>query len=332
MLAKDGLFNLIPDELKRLDRWVVWKFVARKGQPGKFAKKPFDAKTGLPASCHDRATWSSYGVAVRAFQTGLYNGIGFQLGDGYVGVDIDHCRDRKTGAMDPMACEIVRAFSSYSEVSPSGKGCKIFIKGNLPEGPRVRNMGAMKIEIYGSGRYFTTTGRRFRQMSSEVKDCEETFIRVYKRLFKRRGSEKPITVQPLRNSNASSIEEEISRIRLMSDNSRLKRLWNGAQSGYASQSEADLALCAMLVLHFGCDAALIDSLFRRSKLFRPKWDEVHSTSGRTYGRMTIAKAIATASREYSVLGRRSSLPEIFATVWESAARILRLSTAIPLYG
>jgi len=46
---------------------------------------------------------------------------------------------------------LIKFFNSYSEVSPSGAGVKIILKGKLP------NHGCKfeKIEIYDQGRYFT---------------------------------------------------------------------------------------------------------------------------------------------------------------------------------
>jgi putative DNA primase/helicase len=62
-------------------------------------------------------------------------------------------------------------------------------------------------------------------------------------------------------------------------------------SAYASQSEADLALCN-LGTAAGGNADQLDKLFRLSGLYRPKWDERHSSDGQTYGQMTIAKALS----------------------------------------
>jgi putative DNA primase/helicase len=44
-----------------------------------------------------------------------------------IGVDLDHCRDPATGEIAPWALEIIRRFDSYTEVSPSGTGVKIFL-------------------------------------------------------------------------------------------------------------------------------------------------------------------------------------------------------------
>ncbi|MCH7661511.1 MAG: SUMF1/EgtB/PvdO family nonheme iron enzyme, partial [Euryarchaeota archaeon] len=69
--------------------------------------------------------------------------------------------------------------------------------------------------------------------------------------------------------------------------------WEGA--GYPSQSEADLALASQLVFWTGGNTAVVDRLFRGSGLMRPKWDESHGE--RTYGQMTISKALAEESIE-----------------------------------
>jgi putative DNA primase/helicase len=49
------------------------------------------------------------------------------------------------------------------------------------------------------------------------------------------------------------------------------RLWIGDASGYASDSEADLALCSLLAFWVGSDAERFDRLFRQSGLCREKW-------------------------------------------------------------
>jgi hypothetical protein len=60
--------------------------------------------------------------------------------------------------------------------------------------------------------------------------------------------------------------------------------------GYPSQSEADEALCGILVHKVGPSAELIDRLFRSSGLMREKWDKVH-VQGKTYGQATIARVL-----------------------------------------
>ncbi len=90
---------------------------------------------------------------------------------------------------------------------------------------------------------------------------------------------------------------------------KFERLWYGAwEDAYPSQSEADLALCALLAFWTGRDAQQIDRLFRASGLYRPKWDAKHFADGRTYGERTVALAVASAlhmwSPRWQAAGRR----------------------------
>ena len=63
------------------------------------------------------------------------------------------------------------------------------------------------------------------------------------------------------------------------------RLWKGDFSGYASQSEADLALLSRLAPLTGGDRGQMEQLFSQSGLYREKWDR------EDYRRMTIDKAL-----------------------------------------
>jgi putative DNA primase/helicase len=60
-------------------------------------------------------------------------------------------------------------------------------------------------------------------------------------------------------------------------------LWDGGLAGRSSQKEADMAL--MKQLYYWCkgNQRLMDECFRASGRMRPKWDEVHSSGGATYG-------------------------------------------------
>jgi primase-polymerase (primpol)-like protein len=88
-----------------------------------------------------------------------FAGIGFVLtpDDPFAGIDLDHCRDPETGEIEPWASEIVDRFQSYTEISPSGAGIRIFIRGTLPAG-KGRHRG--RVEVYDRGRFLTVTGQR----------------------------------------------------------------------------------------------------------------------------------------------------------------------------
>lgn len=146
------LLDNIPEELRRRPQWLVWKLEERDGKP---TKVPYIAGGVGRASSTDSETWRSFDEAVAALQTGRYDGVGFVFtsGDPYAGVDLDGCRDPETGVLEQWATEIVRNLDGYAEVSPSGKGVHIIVRGKAPNKKRSR------VEAYSSGRYFTMTGR-----------------------------------------------------------------------------------------------------------------------------------------------------------------------------
>ena len=75
----------------------------------------------------------------------------------------------------------------------------------------------------------------------------------------------------------------------ISEHSKYSKLFRGEWiDEYPSQSEADLSLCAYLMILTENDSALTDKIFRNSGLFRDKWDE--KRGGKTYGEMTIENA------------------------------------------
>jgi len=148
-------FEEIPDELKSDPQWVVWRAEPR---GGKIAKIPYNALTHQKAKSNDPKTWGSFEIAIEAFQgSRKYSGIGFMLSprDCYVGWDLDHCRYLETGQVEPWAQNAIDKLDSYTEISPSGTGIRIFVKDvKLP--PNGRKKG--KIEVYESRRYLTVTG------------------------------------------------------------------------------------------------------------------------------------------------------------------------------
>jgi len=148
----------IPQDLTSGRQFVNWRWEQRTRGNGekKWTKPPYQP-SGHFASSTDADTWSTFDEVVRAYAhgTGEFAGIGrvLTLDDGLVGIDLDHVRDLDTGTITEQASRIVDLLSSYTEVSPSGCGLRIFIKARLA---RAHNKNG--IEVYASGRYLTLTG------------------------------------------------------------------------------------------------------------------------------------------------------------------------------
>jgi primase-polymerase (primpol)-like protein len=144
--------DCLPEELSQRRQWVVWKLEERDGKP---TKVPYIAGGSGKASSTDSLTWRSFEEAVQALETGRYNGIGFVFssGDPFAGIDLDDCRNPETGELEEWAEKIVEAFGGYAEVSQSGTGVHISIKGKAP------NKKRGKVEAYSLERFFAMTGQ-----------------------------------------------------------------------------------------------------------------------------------------------------------------------------
>jgi putative DNA primase/helicase len=138
----------IPEELRVRPQWVVWKAVGDKPD-----KVPYSARTDRRASSTDLLTWSTFQEALEAYENGEYAGLGFVFSsaDPYTGIDLDDCVDAD-GEIALWALEIVRYFDSYTELSASGSGLHIIVRGEVPN----RRKG--EVEVYSSKRFFTVTG------------------------------------------------------------------------------------------------------------------------------------------------------------------------------
>jgi hypothetical protein len=123
------------EEMKTLGaRFVCWKNVPKPGKDGvtKIAKVPF-TPDGSASGWTDPMKWGTFQECVAKAKAGGFNGIGMVFnGDGYVGIDIDGCRNPATGEIAPWALPRIRAADSYTEVSPSGTGVKIFLRSSSP--------------------------------------------------------------------------------------------------------------------------------------------------------------------------------------------------------
>ena len=174
------MLDKVPAELKTYRNWVLWKTVVRDGLP---TKLPFQAN-GAPAKSNDPKTWTSFETACEAFSRGEYSGLGFVFSesDGFCGIDLDGCRCKDTGAYAEWAKAILARVNSYSEVSPSSTGVKIFVRGESPWGAGKRfavqdaeQFGDKEpaIEVYDKGRYFAVTGFRIANLSQTVEERQD---------------------------------------------------------------------------------------------------------------------------------------------------------------
>lgn len=151
-------FDCIHDALKQ-QPWAVWKAAPRPGKPGKFNKAPLCPNRGYMIGTDKPNLFGTFAEAKAAYERGGYTGIGVLLtGNGIIGVDIDDYMD--TFADQPkikLWVDHAIKEGAYCEKSPSGKGLRLFMAGELPGTGRKSG----SLEIYDNVRFLTVTGHVF---------------------------------------------------------------------------------------------------------------------------------------------------------------------------
>lgn len=185
------------DEFVSLPRWVAWQAENRKG---KTTKIPYHANGVGRAASDDPSTWGTREEAESSAEKlprplGV-GGIGLMLGDlgdgrALGGVDLDACRD-VGGTLAPFAREVIDRLDSYTEVSPSGTGAKLFFLYDAADLPKLRDAMQTEygkawrapgggehgpaIEMYLGNRYFAVTREQLPDTPQELRRVDATTL------------------------------------------------------------------------------------------------------------------------------------------------------------
>jgi hypothetical protein len=135
------LLAYIPEELRTPLRWLQYYL---KPDPKKPSKKPTKHPCVKYAAPEHKANLRSLDHLLgRAPQAGFQRLVDKQ--EGFVFVDIDHCRDATSGVITEAARAIVDSLDTYCEVSVSGNGLHLVCRGVLPDDFHVEGN---PVEIY----------------------------------------------------------------------------------------------------------------------------------------------------------------------------------------
>lgn len=184
--ALDLVRQNVPACLRERAQWVCWKYIYRDGAE---TKVPFNVFSCQPANSSDPATWATFADAVAACEEVTdYAGVGyvFSADDAFCGIDLDKCLDESEQFL--WGREIVERFACYTEISPSGRGVKLFFRGRKPASARCEAHGfgpdkTGRIEIYDRSRFFTVTGRTLGDLSADVGDRQQQLDDLCKTLW-----------------------------------------------------------------------------------------------------------------------------------------------------
>jgi hypothetical protein len=309
----------IPHDLKDRAQWIMWRWAYTKD--AKLTKVPIEAATGGQASSTDPATWCAYNALLLALHGPRQgsSGAGFVVteADPYCGIDLDKCRDAETGDIAPWAQREIDRFGSYTEVTVSGTGIRIWLRGSKGTHARckvpvqVDGILVGTLECYDQGRFFTLSGHHIPTTPTTIEPRQaelDAFLSEHLPARPQRESQPPRAPGPLARSDAEIIEHAM---RATNGGAFVALFRHGDLSGYdGDQSRADLALASHLAFWTNGDAGTVDRLFRQSALMREKWDERRGTQ--TYGERTIEAALAGQTEGYTG-ARNGSAPAITAT-------------------
>ena len=254
----------IPDEMKSLRRWVLWKYKAR---PKGKTTKPLYQTNGLNASHSNPKHWASFELVLSVFNAGGYDGIGWVIAAPYVGIDFDEVRNPETGEIVPTARKHIHALNSYTEVSPSGDGLHIIVKARLTGKGRKKD----HVEIYDVDRYLTVTGNAVVGTSTAVEGREQVVRTMYDQI---EAIEVALKKETATESSTSTEDAEASGLVVTDPDKKFDDLMRGDwQEHYPGVSEAVSGLVCMLARRTDCDREAMDEQFQASGLHVDHWVE-----------------------------------------------------------
>ena len=304
-------FDNIPTELKSLKQWTLWCW-GQDSEKTKRTKVPkFWGPHGLTsAKSNDPTTWSTFEEIREKFSNDpeAFGGIMMAITDQdpYAFIDLDSSVDSH-GEIKPWAKEIVDQCQSYTELSVSGTGLHIISRGQKGQKWHQSSNGKRKycriayqdgeVEVYDEKRFVIFTGEVLepeRPICNSQAGLDWLVDNVFASKTKR--STKIVASEFNPQSSAESDDDVLAKA--LSKDDKFRRLFTGDSSGYPSQSEADLALCAKIGFWWRVpdtgDREEINRIYRQGEFYkqgREKWER------EDYRQATIEKSLeGTASR------------------------------------
>ena len=290
----------VPPELASLKRWVGWNYVLSPDGT-KWTKRPFCTHTGVAIGANKnwQHKWVDFATARAGAARLQLDGVGFVLGDGFLGVDFDRCRDSTTGAFRAVPKRWIDDCDSYGEVSPSGTGVHLLARGVLPasghKSPMPDDVFVM-CEMYDRDRFFTFTGQRLDNKPLAIRAQQPQLNALHQHVF---GDARPA---PIEDAGVAGVAREFLSDEKIVAKITASKKWavifspdTKAQAFVAEHyqgddSVADIAFCT-LVARYTMSPLQVARLWQRSILWREK-----SATRADYRQSTIGRAIAEASK------------------------------------
>lgn len=169
-----------PDGLIERRQWLTWETIDRGGKTTKIPYVPGDPENDHtnPDSLLRFEKAHEYVNMSPSHKLGY----SFQPGGPFVGIDFDDCRDPETGELDDWVAEIVDRAESWAQVSTSGTGIHLFLRGNLKNVVKRDDEG---IEMYERERFFAMTDNTLERerVTDEITEAQGLIDELYNEYY-----------------------------------------------------------------------------------------------------------------------------------------------------
>lgn len=309
---EEGAF-MIPSEIATSGRWLAFKLEENNG---KMTKVPYstkitpasESKYGTPfikkSGVRTKENWADSYMDAYNFvkETNKRNdvksldGVGFVLGDGFAGVDLDDVVN-EDNQIKNFANEFIGSIPSFTEFSPSGTGLHILFKGEIDTDYKQKcsDLGA---EFYDDdGRWFTVTGNYVKGTPTSINECTDEVQRVQRKWMDERTESAVDTVVDFETSEPSEdVPDDDVVVKTMCNFSdEFERLHNGSNHVDKNDgaNESDLSYCNKL--SWICQSR--ERQMRRIWLNSPRAREKLNRDD--YVKKTIETALASNPSDFS---------------------------------
>lgn len=246
----------VPEELQKSMKWAVSTYDLLDPKTGRRDKSPRNAHNGERISVVSEEGWCSFEEAINSGYP--YIGCRLTAEDPYVVIDLD---DSEVQERKDEANKIISTFSdTYTEISASGKGIHILLKGPTEKGLRRNN-----IEVYSQERYIIFTGRVGKRGQREIKQGGSALADLRSSL---NPMVNPDKMPPITNSPEVESDNTIVKKMLGAKNfKQIKELFTYEPKSGDDWSQLDAKLAQHIAFYTRNQEQAL-RLFKRSKLYR----------------------------------------------------------------
>lgn len=263
------------------ERWVNWDYVDKKDgkKPTKVPKNP---RTGGNAMSNNPSTWTNY-----TFAKSKSERVGIMLHDDLlIGMDID-------GTLtDETSLQLIQRANTYTEISPSGNGLRLFL---LTETPYhlLRNKKG-NFEVYNSVRFLTVTEKPFAQYNIPIRTVSHEELTSILEIVGYPWGKEETEATPVYTEGISILtdSEVLQKMFSASNGKKVEALYNTVTAN--GGSEDDQAFCMHLAFYCGKDPQQMERIWLSS----PIGGRSKTQDRQDYRKRTIENAIKRTSDVY----------------------------------